>query len=51
MYDEIQLLKKWQKEVHDIMRDILDTNKDIIGLNNKLIVDNENLRKILKQTK
>lgn len=31
------------------MRDILDTNKDIIGLNNKLIADNENLRKTLEQ--
>lgn len=51
MYYEIQLLKKLQKEDHNIMRDILDTNKNIIGINNKLIVDNENLRKILKQTK
>lgn len=51
MYDEIQLLKKLQKEDHNIMRDIFDTNKDIIGLNNKLIANNENLCKTLKQIK
>lgn len=51
MYDEIQFLKKWQKEDRDTMRNILDTNKDIISLNNKIIADNQNLCKTIKETK
>lgn len=51
MYDEIQFLKKWQKEDRDTMRNILDTNKDIISLNNKIISDNQNLCKTIKETK
>lgn len=48
MYDEIQLLKKWQKEDRDIMRNIIDDTKDVININAKLIADNENLCKTLK---
>lgn len=49
MYDEIQFLKKWQKEDRDIMRNIIDNTKDVINLNSKLIEDNKNLRETLEQ--
>lgn len=48
-YQHIEQLKKWQEEDRSLMVKIVANGKDIIEFNNKLIKDNENLRKTPKQ--
>lgn len=48
-YQHIEQLKKWQKEDRNLMIKIVANGKDIIEFNNKLIKDNENLRKTPEQ--
>lgn len=48
-YQHIEQLKKWQEEDRSLMVKIVADGKDIIEFNNKLIKDNENLRKTPEQ--
>lgn len=48
-YQHIEQLMKCQEEDRSLMIKILANDKDIIEFNNKLIKDNENLRKTLEQ--
>lgn len=48
-YQHIEQLKKWQEEDRSLMVKIIANGKDIIEFNNKLIKDNENLRKTPEQ--
>lgn len=48
-YQHIEQLMKWQEEDRSLMVKIIANGKDIIEFNNKLIKDNENLRKTLEQ--
>lgn len=48
-YQHIEQLKKWQEDDRSLMVKIIANGKDIIEFNNKLIKDNENLRKIPEQ--
>lgn len=48
-YQHIEQLKKWQEEDRSLIVKIIANGKDIIEFNNKLIKDNENLRKTPEQ--
>lgn len=48
-HQHIEQLQKWQEEDRSLMVKIIANGKDIIEFNNKLIKDNENLRKTPEQ--